>query len=144
MFDLGQYLPYLINRAGARLAVEFGREIHRHGVVLQEWRVLAALAAQGGQRLSGLASLTSTDLSTLSRLVGRMVRAGLLSRGRTGGDRREIAVALTARGRRITRAIIPVARRYERLALRGFQPAEEATLKALLSRVYTNLGRSKR
>lgn len=139
MFDLGHYLPYLINRAGARLAVEFGREIRRHGLVLQEWRVLAALAAQGGQRLSDLAALTSIDLSTLSRLVGRMVRAGLLSRERTGGDRRELAVTLTDKGERVTGAIIPVARRYERRALRGFQPAEEAALKALLLRVYDNL-----
>ena len=141
MFDLGQYLPYLINRAGARLAVEFGREIRRHGIVLQEWRALAALAAHGDQRLSDLASLTSIDLSTLSRLVGRMIRAGLLSRGRADGDKREVAVALTARGQRTTRAIIPVARRYERRALRGFHPAEEEALKALLLRVYVNLER---
>lgn len=144
MFDLGHYLPYLINRAGARLAVEFGREIQRHGIVLQEWRVLAALAAQGGQRLSDLAGLTSIDLSTLSRLVGRMVRAGLLSRERTDGDRREVAVTLTDKGQRITRAIIPVARHYERRALRGLGPAEETTLKALLRRVYANLERPTR
>ena len=139
MFDLGQYLPYLINRAGARLAVEFGREIRRHGIVLQEWRALAALAAHGDQRLSDLASLTSIDLSPLSRLVGRMIRAGLLSRGRADGDRREVTVALTARGRRTARAIVPVARRYERRALRDFRPAEEEALKALLVRVYANL-----
>lgn len=141
MFELGRYLPYLINRAGMRLAVEFGREIKRRGIVLQEWRVLAALAAQGSQRLSDLAALTSIDLSTLSRLVGRMVRGGLLSRERTDGDRRELAVTLTTRGSRLTRAIIPLARRYERRALRGFEPAEEAALKTLLLRVYANLER---
>jgi DNA-binding MarR family transcriptional regulator len=140
VFDLGQYLPYLINRAGVRLAVAFEREIRRHGIALQEWRVLAALAAHGHQRLSDLAGLTSIDLSTLSRLVGRMTRADLLSRGRANGDRREVAVALMAKGDRITRAIVPIARRYERRALRGFRPAEEEALKALLVRVYANLG----
>ncbi|MBM3536980.1 MAG: MarR family transcriptional regulator [Alphaproteobacteria bacterium] len=144
MFDLGHYLPYLINRAGARLAVEFGREIRRRGIALQEWRVLAALADQGGQRLSDLAGLTSIDLSTLSRLVGRMVRAGLLSRERMDGDQREVSVALTDKGQRITRAIIPIAQRYERRAFRSFMPAEEATLKALLLRVYANLERPER
>lgn len=140
MFDLGRYLPYLINRAGARLALGFAQEIRRHGIVLQEWRVLAALAAHGRQRLSDLAALTSIDLSTLSRLVARMARAGLVARGRANGDRREIALALTARGKRVTRAIIPVARRYERAALHGFSAADEAALKALLVRVYANLG----
>lgn len=141
MFELGRYLPYLINRAGVRLAVGFGRELRRHRIVLQEWRVLAALAAGGPQRLSGLAALTSIDLSTLSRLAGRMTRAGLLARSRAEGDRREIALTLTARGRRTTRAIVPVARRYERAALRGFSAAEEAALKDMLVRVYTNLDR---
>ncbi|HTY68151.1 MAG TPA: MarR family transcriptional regulator [Alphaproteobacteria bacterium] len=146
MFDLASYLPYLINRAGVRLAVAFGRELKPHGVVVQEWRVLAALAAHGAQRLSDLAALTSIDLSTLSRLVGRMVTGGLVARGRVdpgrrGGDRREVRVRLTPRGRQTTRGIIPVARHYEKVALAGFSPAEARALKRQLIRVYSNLDR---
>src|SRR5271154_5293878 len=100
MFDLGQYLPYLLNRAGVRLAVHFGRELKPHGVGVQEWRVLAALAAHGPHRLSDLAALTSIDLSTLSRLVGRMVRTRLVARTRMNGDRREVRVTLTPKSRR--------------------------------------------
>ncbi|HTP83769.1 MAG TPA: MarR family transcriptional regulator [Alphaproteobacteria bacterium] len=149
MFDLGGYLPYLINRAGVRLAVAFGRELKPHGVVVQEWRVLAALAAHGAQRLSDLAALTSIDLSTLSRLVGRMVRGGLVARGRVdpgrmGGDRREVRVRLTARGRQTTRGIIPMARHYEKVALAGFSSAEARTLKRQLIRLYSNLDRLSR
>jgi DNA-binding MarR family transcriptional regulator len=139
MFDLGQYLPYLINRAGVRLAVNFARDIAATGVAIQEWRVLAALAAHGEQRLSDLAGLTSIDLSTLSRLVGRMASAGLVARARGNGDARERRVALTAKGRRTTRAILPTARRYERLALAGLDATEAQALKRLLARVYANL-----
>jgi DNA-binding MarR family transcriptional regulator len=139
MFDLQGFLPYLINRAGARLALNFDREIKTHGIVVQEWRVLAALVAHGSQRLSDLAALTSIDLSTLSRLIGRMVRSGLVARGRTNGDRREVVVSLTAKGTRTTQAIIPIARRYERVALRSLSRAEERALKRLLVRVYSNL-----
>ncbi len=141
MFDLASYLPYLLNRAGVRLAVAFGRELKPHGVVVQEWRVLAALAAHGAQRLSDLAALTSIDLSTLSRLVGRMVTGGLVARGRVGGDRREVRVRLTQHGRQTTRGIIPVARHYEKVALAGFSPAEARALKRQLIRVYSNLDR---
>jgi MarR family transcriptional regulator, organic hydroperoxide resistance regulator len=144
MFDLGRYLPYLINRAGVRLAVAFGRELKPHGVVVQEWRVLAALAAHGAQRLSDLAALTSIDLSTLSRLVGRMVRGGLVARDRVDGDRREVRVRLTTRGRQATRGIIPMARHYEKVALAGFSPAEARALKRQLVRVYANLDRLSR
>lgn len=144
MFDLGRYLPYLINRAGVRLAVNFGREIETRGVVLQEWRVLAALAAEGAQRLSDLARLTSIDLSTLSRLVGRMARDGLVARARANGDKREVRVRISAKGRHVARAIIPTARRYERIALGGLSAAEARLLKRLLERVYANLDRLER
>jgi DNA-binding MarR family transcriptional regulator len=141
MFDLDQFLPYLINRAGVRLAVNFARDIADTGVALQEWRVLAVLAATGEQRLSDLAGLTSIDLSTLSRLVTRMARQGLVARLSGNGDRRERRIALTEKGRGRTRAIIPTARRYERLALAGLNVAEERVLKQLLRRVYANLER---
>lgn len=141
MFDLAGYLPYLINRAGVRLAVSFGRDLKRHRVGVQEWRVLAALAAHGPQRLSDLAALTSIDLSTLSRLVGRMGRSGLVARGRVAGDRREVRVRLSARGRSTTRGIIPMARRYENVALTGFSAPETKALKRLLVRLYANLDR---
>ena len=144
MFDLAQYLPYLINRAGVRLAVNFGRDIADQGVVLQEWRVLAALAAQGPQRLSELAVLTSIDLSTLSRLVERMARKDLVRRSRATGDRRALSLRLTAKGRRVTAVIIPTARRYERVALLGLSKAEARTLKRLLSQVYANLDQLER
>ena len=139
MFDLGQYLPYLINRAGMRLAANFGRDIAGTGIALQEWRVLAALAHAGEQRLSDLAALTSIELSTLSRLVARMARDGLLRRVRANGDRRERRVALSVAGRRKMRAILPVARRYEQIALAGLDTDEALRLKRLLGRVYANL-----
>ena len=114
--------------------MNFGRGLKAHGVVVQEWRVLAALAAHGAQRLSDLAQLTSIDLSTLSRLVGRMVRTGLVERGRGNGDKREVMVTLSAKGTRTTRAIIPAAQRYERVALRGLSAAESTALKQMLVR----------
>lgn len=141
MFDLGRYLPYLINRAGVRLAVSFGRQLRPRRVGIQEWRVLAALGAHGSQRLSDLAALTSIDLSTLSRLVGRMGTAGLVERTRVAGDRREVRVRLSPRGRRATQGIIPLARRYEKIALAGFSTAEAKALRDLLVRVYANLDR---
>jgi len=140
MFELGDYLPYLINRAGMRLAAQFDRDVASAGVGVQEWRVLAALGAHGEQRLSGLAELTSIDLSTLSRLVGRMDRSGLVARSRANGDKRELRVALAAAGRRKLRALIPTARRYERIAINGLSAAETKVLKRLLRRVYANLG----
>ena len=43
MKALDDYLPYLLNRAGARIADAFGKVTRQHGISLQMWRVLAAL-----------------------------------------------------------------------------------------------------
>ena len=138
-FDLARFLPYLINRAGVRLAVAFAEDIAPHGVTLQEWRVLAALVAHGPQRLGELARLTSIDVSTLSRLIGRMARQRLVGRTRDNGDRRAVRLALAAKGRSTAHAIIPLARRYERAALAGFDEVEGDRLRGMLDRVYRNL-----
>ena len=40
------------------------------------WRVMAALASAGSQRQIDIAELTSIEVSTLSRIVTRLVRIG--------------------------------------------------------------------
>lgn len=138
-FDLGRFLPYLINRTGARLASAFSAQIGRHGIELQEWRVLAALLARGPCRLGDLAALTSIETSTLSRLVARMARARLVDRMREESDRRAVQLSLSARGRQVVGAIVPLARHYEALALTGFAAHEAEQLRGMLTRVFRNL-----
>ena len=139
-FDLTAYLPYLINRTGVELAGAFSREIAHHGVTLQMWRVLAALHHRDGLRISDLASLTSIDISTLSRLIGKMEKRCLVTRRRSPeADGRVVTVVVTPVGQAATRAIVPVAQRYETMALAGFTADEAAALKQMLIRVYGNL-----
>lgn len=141
MFDLSNYLPYLINRAGVRVATRFTQDVRGHDVSLQEWRVLAALSCYGAQRMLELADLTSIDRTTLSRLVTRMETAGLVARSRTEEDGREVHISLTEKGSKAAGDIIPLAQHYEKVALDGFSADEESQFKAMLQRVYANLGK---
>ena len=139
-FDLTRYLPYLINRTGSRLAGAFTEAIRRSGVTLQMWRVLAALNHADGQRVSDLAALTSIDVSTLSRLLRAMEAKGHVERRRPDcGDARVVIVHATERGRAITARIVPVARRYEAIAVAGLRPDEVKALKAMLVHVFHNI-----
>jgi DNA-binding MarR family transcriptional regulator len=140
MFDLSRYLPYLINRTGRKLAAIYGRELRNYGIDIQEWRVLAVLQSHGDQRLIDLAALTSIDVSTLSRLVTRMVGAGLAQRTRGARDGRSVQVSLTERSRRIVLQLVPKARSVERAALNGMSTDEVEQLKQHLSRIQQNLG----
>jgi len=139
MGPLDSCLPYLLNRAGSRIAAAFGEEMRPLGASLQIWRVLAALREQDGRRMGDLSRTTSIEVSTLTRLVDNMEKAGLVERRRDAGDARAVALHVTAAGRRLTRRILPIAERYETVALKGFTPAEQEVLKRALRRLYDNM-----
>jgi DNA-binding MarR family transcriptional regulator len=138
--DLADYLPYLANRVGTIIAEQFGAEaLAEHGLSIAMWRVMAALAADGSQRQIDLAELTSIDVSTLSRLVSRLVHIGLVTRTRSASSNREVAVTLSAKGAALVARLIPIAREFERDAIAGLSAQELSVLKQCLRRMYRNM-----
>ena len=138
--DLGDYLPYLVNRVGNILAEQFGAEaLAPHRLSIAMWRVLAALAARGSQRQIDLADLTSIEASTLSRLVSRLIRMGLVTRNRSANSNREVSVGLSGKGGALAARLIPLARRCEADAIAGQSREDLLVLKRCLRRVYGNL-----
>ena len=139
MGPLDGYLPYLLNRAGARIATAFALEVRPLGATLQMWRVLAALRERDRRRMGDLSATTSIEVSTLTRLVDGMERKGLVARRRSAPDARVVMLEVTPAGRRLTGRILPIAERYERVALKGFDAREAEVLKTALRRLYANM-----
>jgi len=140
--DLGDYLPYLVNRVGSIIADQFGGEaLAPHRLSIAMWRVMAALAWNGSQRQTDLADMTSIESSTLSRLVTRLVRMRLATRSRSTSSNREVAVTLTPKGQALVARLIPIAREYEAAAIAGLSREELGMLKSCLTRVYGNMKR---
>jgi DNA-binding MarR family transcriptional regulator len=138
--ELDNYLPYLVNRVGTIIAEQFGGEVlAEHGLSIAMWRVLAAIAAHGSLRQIDLAGFTSIETSTLSRLVSRLVRAGLVTRGRSAHSDREVAVKLSGKGDALVARLIPLARQYEADAIAGLSREELVVLKHCLRRAYANM-----
>ena len=138
--DLGDYLPYLVNRVGTIVADQFGEEaLAPQGLSIAMWRVMAVLASTGGQRQIDLADLTSIDSSTLSRLVTRLVRIGLVTRARSASSNREVAVKLSPKGSAVVAQLIPIGLEFESAAIAGLAPDELMTLKRCLRRMYGNM-----
>jgi DNA-binding MarR family transcriptional regulator len=138
--DLGNYLPYLVNRVGFALVESFTAEaLTQNDLSIEMWRVLAALSHNGGQRQVDLSVMTSIDASTLSRLVGRLIRMGLVTRSRSERSSREVIVALSPKGRALVQRLIPIANRLEQTASAGLAAKDVALVKRLLSQIYDNL-----
>jgi MarR family transcriptional regulator, organic hydroperoxide resistance regulator len=139
MYRLTEAFPYLLNRVGVRMGDLFTRRLVTADLTLAMYRVLAALWEKGDQRLGDLAEVTSVELSTLSRMVGKLARRGLVSRGRPESNGRTVRIELTASGKKLVERFIPLATRHEDVSLRGFKTADIARLKADLAKVYRNL-----
>lgn len=140
MYRLSNSFPYLMARLGIRMGDLFAQVIKQEGLSLQMYRVLAALAEEGRPlKLSELAALTSTDLSTLSRIVAGMHKRGILLRQRPENDQRSLQVTLTPEGRTLADRFMPVAAHYEEVVTSSLTPAEALSLKTTLKQLYDNL-----
>ena len=140
--DLNEYLPYLINRVGSALVVDFGRStLAPHRLSIAMWRVLAALSSDDGQRQIDLAAMTSIDVSTLSRVVSGLVRMGLVTRTRSATNSREVVVRLSGKGAGLVARMIPRAIAAERSAIAGVPAKDLAVVRRSLRRMYENLAK---
>ena len=133
-------LPYLLNRVGVRMGDLFSRELAAHDLTLPMYRVLAALSERGDQRLTDLSAMTTVELTTLSRLVAVMQTRHLVSRQRPDDNLRTVRIALTATGRTLAGKLMPRARHYEDVAMRGLDAIGITALKANLATIFDNLG----
>ena len=138
--ELANYLPYLINRVAVALVERFARDaLHATRLTIGTWRVLAATANHEGVRQVDLARLTSIEVSTVSRLVTRLVQLKLVRRSRSAKSNREVVVRLTPKGKRLFARLAPVATKLQNTATRGVTKIELTIAKRVLSRMHENL-----
>ena len=76
----------------------FADELRGRGASLPVWRVLAALSARPGETVTGLAEACLLQQPTMTKLLDRMVRDGLVARTQDARDRRVVRLALTPEG----------------------------------------------
>lgn len=135
-------LPSLLTRIGMRLGDLFVRIGRKEGLTAPMYRVLAALAEESRPlRLVELSARTSTDRSTLSRLLTDMHEGGLISRRRPVDDQRSLQVELTTSGRELLERFTPIAAHCEVVATGELSREDADALKATLSSLYDNLDR---
>jgi MarR family transcriptional regulator, organic hydroperoxide resistance regulator len=70
-----------------------------YGLTAEQYGVLAVMEILGGSvRITDLARGLGRSANSVSMIVDRMVKAGLVRRGRDRGDRRTVRVSITKKG----------------------------------------------
>jgi DNA-binding MarR family transcriptional regulator len=77
---------------------------HPRDISLTSEGVMAVLERGGSSRVADLVTAAGVAQPTMTELVSRLERAGLVTRGRDPGDGRAVLVAITEAGREFMRA----------------------------------------
>ena len=129
---IDDYLVYLLARAAHQVSSEFHEHLRRRGISVAVWRVLSGLIGSEGETVTGLAEMCLLQQPTMTKLLDRMARNGLIARSADQRDRRVVRVALTAEGRAMADSLAMEAKIHEADLLARHPPAEAEAMKNLL------------
>jgi len=100
--------------------------------------VLLALYRADGQTISELGEAVSLEKSTMTGLIDRMVRAGLVNREADPADRRVLRVWLTERGRQVQLGVAKVLSQSHQELTAGVADKEVERVERILARIIEN------
>ncbi len=101
--------------------------IHPLGINMLEWYALRALYEQDGLTASHLAALVCRHPSSMTALLDRMERKGLLRREVDSDDRRSVRIYLTDAGRALQPRVESIAGQLEHLINEALTPEQMDT-----------------
>ena len=100
-------LLLLLSRAGDALNLCLDLVSSRYGISNEQGRLLSVIKSRGPMRPVDIATLLERAPNSMSMLVDRMVKAGLVRRTRDRKDRRAVFVSLTNKGNEAVEPAIP-------------------------------------
>ena len=132
-------IPFLMHQIVGRVEALVNKWARPLGLKIEGVRVLFRLLG-GDRTVNELARLTGIEISTLSRLLGRMSTMGLLTRRRDAADARSVIVSLTDAGRKLALEHQPVYfKDYEEVLFGGFNHEQAAIFREHLTDMIANL-----
>jgi MarR family transcriptional regulator, 2-MHQ and catechol-resistance regulon repressor len=97
----------LLRRVGDALALCQDSVFGKYGLTTEQFGVLTSIKSRGPLRPTDLASILERSPNSISMLVDRMVKAGLVKRTRDRKDRRVVTVSMTSKGEKAVGPAIP-------------------------------------
>jgi DNA-binding MarR family transcriptional regulator len=135
-------VPYLTHRIGRLMDQMIDPYLKEQNFSIEMCRVLFVLSEVGHYNLVALSDATSVKTSTLSRLVGRMVQRGLVSRSRSDTDNRTVNVAILPPGQEMIDILMPRMTEIWEMSKQDFSPEELPVLASYLRRLLQTVAKN--
>ncbi|HKZ73372.1 MAG TPA: MarR family transcriptional regulator [Steroidobacteraceae bacterium] len=138
-FELADSPFYLIARTAGRYAIDMDEALRAIDMDVPSWRALMIVHHTNPSSVSEIADQAVVKLSTMTRVVQRLEKRGLVRLSRRESDARVTEVYITDRGEDAVVQVKSVASRIYRMAFSDFTAREVAAFNDMLRRVFGNL-----
>ncbi|MBK4733131.1 MarR family winged helix-turn-helix transcriptional regulator [Noviherbaspirillum pedocola] len=140
LFSDGNYaversVGYLLARSRARLARALDVELAAHGITHAQGSIILMLASGRFSTAAELARELYVDSASMTRIVDRLQKRGMLLRMPRVGDRRIIDLRLTEEGQRLGRLLPDLYAQVLNRSFQKFSPEEIRQLRSLLCKL---------
>jgi DNA-binding MarR family transcriptional regulator len=134
--DLEDFVPFrlavLANRVTRAVARVYAKRFH---LSAPEWRAMAVLGRYGAMTANSVVERTAMDKVRVSRAVARLLVHGRITRRTDPDDRRRAILDLTAEGRAVYAAIVPIVLAVESELLATLTTEERQQLGTILHKL---------
>lgn len=138
-FHLEAYPFYLLNRAVSRYNTVIEAALRRIAIDIPTWRVLMILGEAEPKPIAQVAKSAVINISTMARIVGRMIEADLIQTVPSRSDGRVTEIMLTRLGRQRLSAARKITAPVYRQLILGISARKFELLLDLLNRLHDNL-----
>lgn len=128
-----EQLGYLIARANRLIEEDLSRRLSANGIAIEQYRVLKSLEQEGPLPMGHLAERVLVEPATLTKIIDRMVREGLVFRVPDEQDRRKVRVALSSKGVALCRELENIGDDHERHIAEAFGSDELGDVRRILA-----------
>jgi DNA-binding MarR family transcriptional regulator len=132
-------IGYLVFEVARLMKRRFEDEAKLHGFTLAQWRALAEIARGDGISQVALAAALDVDQMTVSGIVSRLEKRGLIARDADPNDSRAKLARLTSEGQALIAEAKNVGRAVYERALSGLDDSQRDHLTLGLRQIRDNL-----
>ena len=114
--------------------------VKKYGLGSGQIFVLHELRRKSPLSVNDLAERTATDQSTVSVVVGKLVRKGYVASSRSGDDARRAELALTPKGKQIVRKLPPPVQEFLMDGVRRLSDSRATEFADMLEEIVSTVG----
>jgi len=141
-FLLDDYILYNLNRSAGVYNNEMSKALKSHGLSTMQWRILMILSDKSPSSVTELSRRSVQKMPTITKMLDRMERDGLVVRTAFESDRRIVEVTMTPKAAKVLRSVQAIGQGVFERAFEDVSAKDIDVVTDVLKRVRKNLQRS--